>query len=77
MTSKFLDNKLCTFKIFLCRHSWRFPRQKKSVLDDLPLPPRPPPPQKAKSISILPGKAAFSRTKAMNKRGALAAGLPH
>ena len=35
MTTKFLDNQICTFKISL---SWRFPR-KNSVLDDFPLPP--------------------------------------
>ena len=36
MTTKFLDNKICAFKILL---SWRFPRKKKknSVLDDFPL----------------------------------------
>ena len=38
MTTNFLDNKLCTFKILL---SWRFTRKKKSSL-----PPRPPPPLK-------------------------------
>ena len=42
MTIKFLDNKICTFKILL---SWRFPQKKKNcVLDDFSsLPPRPPP----------------------------------
>ena len=38
MTTKFLDNKICTFKILL---SWRFPRQT-AFWDDFP-PPRPPP----------------------------------
>ena len=39
MTTKFLDNKICTFKIIL---SWRFPR-KTAFLDDFPLcPPGPP-----------------------------------
>ena len=45
MTTKFLDNKIFTFKILL---SWRFPR-KQAFLDDFSsLPPRPPPPQKRK-----------------------------
>ena len=39
MTTKFLDNKIYTFKILL---SWRFPR-KNSILDDFSsLPPIPP-----------------------------------
>ena len=43
MTTRFLDNKICTFKILL---SWRFPR-KIAFLDDFPqCPPGPPPPQK-------------------------------
>ena len=33
MTTKFLDNKICTFKILL---SWRFPR-KTAFLDNSPL----------------------------------------
>ena len=40
MTTKFLDNKTCSFKILL---SWRFPR-KQAFLDDSPLCP----PQKRK-----------------------------
>ena len=42
MTTKFLDNKISTFKILL---SWRFPR-KQALLDDFPLCPQAPPPQK-------------------------------
>ena len=44
MTTKFLDNKICTFKLLL---SWRF-AQKQVFLDDLPLCPQAPPPQKRK-----------------------------
>ena len=45
MTTKFLDNKICTFNILL---SWRFPR-KQAFLDDFPLcPQKAPPPQKRK-----------------------------
>ena len=44
MTTKFLDNKISTFKILL---SWRFPR-KQAFLDDFPLCPQGPPPQKRK-----------------------------
>ena len=39
MTTKFLDNKICTFKIIL---SWRFPR-KAAFLDDSPSAPNAPP----------------------------------
>ena len=42
MTTKFLDNKICTFKILL---SWRFPRNQ-AFLDDFPLWPQRPPPSK-------------------------------
>ena len=45
MTTKFLDNKICTFKILL---SWRFP-QNTGFLDDFPLWPQGPPPRKRKS----------------------------
>ena len=49
MTTKFLDNKICTFKILL---SWRFPR-KNSVLGRFSsLPPRPSP-SKAKILFLL------------------------
>ena len=44
MTTKFLDNKICTFKILL---SWRFPR-KQAFLGDYPLCPQGPPPPKRK-----------------------------
>ena len=46
MTTKFLGNKICTFKILL---SWRFPR-KNSVLDDFPLCHRGPPPVKNRNF---------------------------
>ena len=44
MTTKFLDNKICTFKILL---SWRFPRKKKQrlflgTIFPPPFPPFPP-----------------------------------
>ena len=41
MTTKFLDNKIFTFKILL---SWRFPRKKTSVFGRFPLCPQGPPP---------------------------------
>ena len=41
MTAKFLDYKICTFKILL---SWRFPQKKTLFLDDFPLCPQGPPP---------------------------------
>ena len=45
MTTKFLDEKICTFKILL---SWRFPR-KTAFLDEFPLcPQNAQPPQKRK-----------------------------
>ena len=45
ITTKFLDNRICTLKIWL---SWRFPR-KTAFLDDFPLCPQGPnPPQKCK-----------------------------
>ena len=40
MTTNFLDNKICTFKILL---SWRFPRKDNSILNDVPLSPKVPP----------------------------------
>ena len=50
MTTKFLDNTICTFKILL---SWRFPR-KQALLDDFPLCPQgPPPPQRETFIFIV------------------------
>ena len=51
MTTKLLDNKICTFEFLL---SWRFPR-KKAFLDKIPLCPQfPPPPLKsANSIFIV------------------------
>ena len=49
MTTKCLDNNICTFKILL---SWRFPTRKKknSVLDDFPLCAQLPPPPSKKQI---------------------------
>ena len=49
MTTKFLDNQICTFKILL---SWRFP-QKQAFWDDFPLRPQGPPPSKAKILFLL------------------------
>ena len=49
MTTKFLDNKICSFKILL---SWRFPR-KNSVLDDFPLCPQGPPPSKSENFIFI------------------------
>ena len=49
MTTKFLDNKICTFKILL---SWRFPR-KQSFLDDFPLCPQGPPPLKSENFIFI------------------------
>ena len=49
MTTKFLDNKICTFKFLL---SWRFPQ--KNVLGRFSsMPPTPPPPSKAKILFLL------------------------
>ena len=49
MTTKFLDNKICTFKILL---SWRFPR-KQAFLDDFPLCPQGPPPLKSENFIFI------------------------
>ena len=49
VTTKFLDNKICTFKILL---SWRFPR-KNSVLDDFTLCPKSPPSKSEAFIFIV------------------------
>ena len=48
MTTNFLDNKICTFKILL---SWRFPREQ-AFLDNFPLCPQGPP-SKAKILFLL------------------------
>ena len=48
MTTKCLDNKICTFKMLL---SWRFPR-KAAFLDDFPLCPRGPPPSKVQTFYL-------------------------
>ena len=49
MTTKFLDNKICTFNILL---SWRFPR-KTAFLDDFPLCPQDPPPGPSKTQNYI------------------------
>ena len=50
MTTKFLDNKICTLKILL---SWRFPT-KTSIFGQFPsLPPRPPPPLKSENFIFI------------------------
>ena len=49
MTTKFLDNIICTFKILL---SWRFPR-KNSVLDDFPLCLQGLPPSKSEHFIVI------------------------
>ena len=46
MTTKFLDNKICNFKILL---SWCFPR-KTAFLGDFPLCPQGPPPLKKRKF---------------------------
>ena len=48
MTTKFLDNKICTFEMLL---SWRFPRLA-AFWDDFPLRPQPPPLRSANFIYI-------------------------
>ena len=50
MTTKFLNNNICTFKILL---SWRFRRKKTEFLDDSPLRPQGPPPSKAEILFLL------------------------
>ena len=48
MTTKFLDNKICTFRILL---SWRFPTKKKQRFwTILPSAPKPPPPLKKRKL---------------------------
>ena len=49
MTTKFLDNKICTFKMLL---SWRFP-QKPAFLEDFPLCPQGPPPLKSETFIFI------------------------
>ena len=64
MTTKFLDNKICTFKILL---SWRFPQKKKnSVLDDFPLCPQGLPPSNSENfifIVVSPSLKQLGRTR--------------
>ena len=54
-TTKFLDNKIFTFKILL---SWRFPR-KTAFLDDFPLCPLGPPPSKAQILFLLSSRCLW------------------
>ena len=49
MTTKFLDNKICTFEISL---PWRFPRIT-AFFDDFPLCPQGPPPSKVQILPLL------------------------
>ena len=49
MTTKFLDDKICTFKFLL---SWRFP-QKWRFGTIFPSAPTPPPPSKAQILFLL------------------------
>ena len=56
MTTKFFDNKICTFKILL---SWRFPR-KQAFLDDFPSAPKAPP-SNAKILFLLSSRRLWMR----------------
>ena len=49
MTTKFLDNKICTFKILL---SWRFPR-KTAFLTIFLSAPKAPPPSKSEHVIFI------------------------
>ena len=49
MTTKFFDNKICSFEILL---SWRFPQKQKQRFGRLSCPPRNPPPQNAKILFL-------------------------
>ena len=64
MTTKFLDNKICTFKILL---SWRFPR-KQAFWDDFPLCPQGPAPSKAKICRLAVSDPYWSAQKNSRKR---------
>ena len=60
MTTNFLDNKICTFKILL---SWRFPRET-ALRDVFPLCPQGPPPSKAQNsifIVVSPSLITWER----------------
>ena len=50
MTTKFLDNHICTFKFFL---SWRFPRTKKNVFGRFSSPPPRPTPLKSANFIFI------------------------
>ena len=60
MTTKFLDNKICTFKILL---SWRFPR-KTAFWDDFPVCPQGAPPSKRKTFIFIVVSPSLSNKKA-------------
>ena len=67
MTTKFLDNKICTFKILL---SWRLPR-KTAFLATFPLCPQAPPPLKSANfifIVVSPAPTRIDVTSAKEKR---------
>ena len=50
MTTKFLDTKICTFKIIL---SWRSPRKKQRFGRFSSLPPNPPPPSQSENYIFI------------------------
>ena len=51
MTTQFLDNKICTFKVLL---SWHFPRKKKQRFwTNFLSAPQGPPPSKTQILSLL------------------------
>ena len=68
MTTKCLDNKICTFKIIL---SWRFPR-KTAFLDDFPLCPQGAPPQKAKMCFFIVVSPSLKKVISHNDYASLA-----
>ena len=57
--NKFLDNKICIFEILL---SWRFP-QNTAFLEDFPLRPQGPPPQKRKFYFYLSSRRLWYRAR--------------
>ena len=59
MTTKFLDNKICTFKILL---SWRFPGKTAFWTSFLSAPKAPPPPQKNKNFIFIVVSPSLKRS---------------
>ena len=57
MTTKFLDNKICTFKILL---SWRFPR-KQAFRGDFPLCPQGPPSSQSENFIYIVVSPSLNR----------------